>query len=292
MRLQRPATPQSSRAGLGVRPWVVWRGIPNGRVWARSRQNDRDRPCLRPTPVWHCGGWGAKEAWQSTRRKLVRGRSGLGAIERREGWGTNLGKLPIGKIGLPPASDRRTVQTAPGPARSLVWGPALAHGSNCPATYAARCGTETVSTTLKGVGAKKIGLRHPYNYVLFGRRRGPEWYLGFVRDQQVAGLSVLKRPALELGHRHPAAMIEWVTASSNGGTAGPNWALPYPDRTNNHTWVFLMMGDSRNGVSNSFGAESLQSCRGFYLWIGCAGCGDLWTPFLEYRAEWMGRLGV
>lgn len=28
-----------------------------------------------------------------------------------------------------------------------------------------------------------------------------------------------------------------------------------------------------------------------YLWIGCAGCGDLWTPFLEYRSRMDGSAG-
>ncbi len=65
-----------------------------------------------------------KEAWQSADPTWCVVAPASSAIECRPRrlWGTNLGDtpLPVGKIGLSPARDRRTVRTVLGRARSLV----------------------------------------------------------------------------------------------------------------------------------------------------------------------------
>lgn len=95
----------------------------------------------------HCGGW-----WPMSnagrRRTLVRGLrpQAPSSVGRKGCGGQACGTpLPIGRIGLPPASDRRTVQAAPGLRTCSSAGPRV--GSEVEPrrlTYAHRCGTETV----------------------------------------------------------------------------------------------------------------------------------------------------
>ena len=78
----------------------------------------------------------------------------------REGCGTNLGGrlYRSGRFGLPPASDRRTGQTDPGTARSLVgWTPRWLGGRTAPLDLHPRCGAESEITASSGVGWRRNG---------------------------------------------------------------------------------------------------------------------------------------
>ena len=124
-----PATPRYARIKLS-RTWrssmgslarirsTVGSGLDLGRTSATALPSTDSRLALWWGPRRHGRAQTQVGAW-SLRPQA---RSSVG----REGCGgqTSGTPLPIGKIGWSPASDRRTVQTVPGPARSLIgWTP-------------------------------------------------------------------------------------------------------------------------------------------------------------------------